>query len=156
MGNLIKALLLAAIMSSQMACKADRNPRPYTFKHEVMTGVIDCHHLKSNDGFVYNLGKNVDATIPGYSYEVCVDTFNTANRNDDDIVDFCPLEECTEYLTAMVSESGIFQIIDEGKWYGHLYATSDKVNPGFYTLTLNTHWSESVEDDTLISYTEAP
>ena len=154
MGNLIKALLLAAIMSSQMACKANRSPRPYTFKHEVMTGVIDCHHLKSNEGFIYDLGANVDAVVPGYAYEVCIDTFNTASRNDDDIVDFCPLEECTEYLTAVVSTPGTFQIISAGKWRGHLYSVSEKVDYGFYRIALNTHWSDDVKDDSVISYSE--
>lgn len=85
MKALIAKLILVAIMSMQMGTKADRNPRPYTFKTERCTALSN-HELMSPDGNVFEI--NNDILVEGYGYWVLFDTYNTKTRLDDEIVDF--------------------------------------------------------------------
>lgn len=85
MSNLIKSMILAAVMVFTMSNKSNNFPRPYTFKTEKCIAVANNQFI-NKDGHIFEI--NNDILICGGAYWVLFDTYNTKTRIDDDIVDF--------------------------------------------------------------------
>lgn len=82
MKKLISMLVLALIMQ---AVNAKQTYKPYTFKTEKCQAIANNTFI-SPDGNLFEINNN--NLIPGKSYFVLFDTYNTSTRIDDDIVGF--------------------------------------------------------------------
>ena len=82
MKKLISMLILSLIMQ---AVNAKQTYKPYTFKCERCQAIANNTFI-SPDGNLFEINNN--NLIPGKSYFVLFDTYNTKTRIDDDIVDF--------------------------------------------------------------------
>lgn len=121
--------------------------------HEIMVGCND-DTLRASDGNEFRL-ENVD-TIHPIQYEVCMDTYCTETRLDDEIVDFCPLVEVLEVHSAYVLQGGAEIVItDDCAEGGYVYALDEQM-PEFshVYVIMNTHWSEDATKHTIYGITD--
>lgn len=149
----IMSILAALAIIGNAVSPVRAIPEKYT--HDVMVAVSE-NTLETEDGNLYEMAE-IDHLYVGSHYEVCVDTFCTDDRTDDEIVDFCPLDECSVTLKAFALQggSGELVIVTDGEWSGHIYkvdAALVEYEP--YFVTLNTHWSGDVTDDSVLKVTD--
>lgn len=153
--NRFKGLALSFTMAGLFA-SALSNPvqaaNHKEFEHRVMLGVNE-HCMIDNNGNLFDLGENVEV-VPYEVYETCVWLAN--EEYPEEIIDFCKLKEVTEevyafglFHTLYICGAESQEIYDTYK--GHAYEVYDNLF-GIYKVQLNTHWSEIVEDDDVISY----
>lgn len=155
--NFKKAIILICAVTAcsliENSCNACEE-QPEEFIHELMTSV-GTHELMAEDGHIYDLGENC-YVYPETTYEVCTWTQCTADRTDDEIVDLCPLDEVCVTLKGVALDTGNeFVIVGDNEWSGHIYAVDDELMKfETYYVTLNTHWSDDVTDDSVLKFVD--
>lgn len=113
------------------------------YVHEIMVGCND-DTLRASDGFEYVITPG--CTIHPIEYEVCVDTWCTETRTDDEIVDFCELAEVLEIHSAYVLQGGNEIVItDECTESGYIYELAETLPEYSHVyVVMNNHWSNDV------------
>ena len=152
--GLALSVTLAGLFASTMAQQVQATEHT-EFEHRVMLGVNE-HCMIDNEGNLFDLGENVEV-IPYQEYETCVWLANE-EYPEEEIVDFCKLEEVTEtvYALGLFNTFYVFGIENQAHWEsyrGQMYDVHD--NLGIfrtYKVQLNTHWSDDVTDDDVIGY----
>lgn len=151
--------VLAALAILGNCSKASAMPMPEImddsrYQHEIMVGTND-NELTAEDGNVYVI-EGIDHVKP-IAYEVCVDTYCTDIREDDEIVDFVPLTEVLEVHPAYVLQDGNELVIaDDSAESGHIYGFQDVEIPEYSLVyvIMNTHWSDDVAKHTIYGFTD--
>ena len=124
------------------------NAQHEEFEHRVMYGISE-HEMIDSEGNLFNLGANVDVQF-GQQYETCVWLGNT--EFDEEIVDFCPIEECLYVCEAVALEGGQLFCIT-GEYAGEIFCVEEDLQVfETYKVTFNTHWSEEISDDDIYAY----
>lgn len=156
-GNL-KGLALSFTMAGLFASTLAQQVQATTcteFEHRVMLGVNE-HCMIDNNGNLFDLGENVQVAC-GQEYETCVWLAND-EYPEEEIVDFCKLEEVTEevYALGLFHTFYVFGVENQNLWEnyrGQMYDVYDDLGIfKIYKVQLNTHWTEDVEDDDILSY----
>lgn len=151
MKKMVTLLAALAILGNSGLVSASDGMR---YHHETMVGT-GVNEFTAQDGNVYVI-EGIDHVKP-IQYEVCVDTWCTETRTDDEIVDFVPLTEVLEVHKAYVLQGGNELVIaDDSAESGHIYGFQNVEIPEYSLVyvIMNTHWSDDVTKHTIHGFTD--
>ena len=155
-------IAMAALVVAVNGTKVSAMPMPMEmddsrYQHEVMSAINE-NTLKSEDGNLFGM-EGIDPLNIGSLYEVCMDTYCTRTRADDEVVDFCPLEEVIEtVLCISYGNTGREILVLQGDKEGYVYSISDDAEKLMYLepyyVTFNNHWTDDIFDDSIMEYVD--
>lgn len=157
--NIITAALMVALCGN--IAKVSAMPMPDVmdkatrYQHEIMMAVSE-DTLEAEDGNLFAM-ENIDPLYVGSHYEVCMDTYCTEIRTDDEIVDFCPLDEvCETWLCISYGDTGREFLVLQGDKEGYVFSIPEDAENLMYLepyyVTFNNHWTKDFKDDTPLKW----